>query len=103
MRKGEVGALTPGVYGEVEFQDNTTASLDSGVYTMCSLHTGQDVTVNVGPGSTLQIAGSFILSNGTTWGPPAQCGTRVLVRADGVSSNDNAINFARTLTCGASS
>ena len=49
-----------------EFQDNTTASLDSGVYTMCSLHTGQDVTVNVGPATTLQIAQDFVLSKGTT-------------------------------------
>jgi hypothetical protein len=93
--KGQTGSLVPGVYGAVEFQDNTTVTLQDGTYTMCSLHTGQDVRVTLGPRTVLQIAGSFILSNGTTFGQAAACAVPVYVRADGVSSNDNAINFAK--------
>ena len=52
----------------------------------------------------LQIAGSFILSNGTTWGPPGACvdqGARPCRRCGRQRQRDQL--RARTLTCGASS
>ncbi|HTN78850.1 MAG TPA: DUF5979 domain-containing protein, partial [Acidimicrobiales bacterium] len=95
VTKNQTGGLVPGTYGDVEFQDNTTVTLSNGTYTMCNLHTGQDVTVITGPLTVLQIAGAFTLSNGTVFGQNTGCAVPVYVRADGVKSNDNAINFAK--------
>jgi hypothetical protein len=107
VRKGETAVIPPGTYGDVEFQDNTDVRMRIGTYTMCSFHTGQDVTVSfhptergAAPKIVLRVARSFILSNDTQFGEEEDCHeTWVYVRADGLNpENDNAVNLAKDTT-----
>lgn len=86
--------LPPGTYGAVTLQDDTTTTLQPGIYNMCSLHVGKNATVTTVAGVELHIAQDFSVSNETTFGP--QCDVPVYVRADGLSgANDVAVSFSK--------
>ena len=98
VTKNGIGGLPVGTYGAVEFQDNSTVTLANGTYVICSLHTGQDVNVITGPLTVLQIGGSFILGNGTTFGQQNGCAVPVYVRT-ACRRMTTPSTSPRTLTC----
>jgi LPXTG-motif cell wall-anchored protein len=96
VRKGAPAfALAPGSYGAVESQDATTITLSAGVYEMCSLHLGQNVTFRAAVGTILYITGSLNIGNGTRFALDAACGLHAYVGGQGVGANDASINFGK--------
>jgi hypothetical protein len=98
VTNGSSATMPPGVYGNVNFQNGTTVTLQPGTYTMCNLTTGQHVTVvnPVGGGVVMQSERQFLINDDMQF-DGSDCDTipLVYVRADGVSSNDNAVRFGQ--------
>ncbi len=89
--------MTPGVYGDVYWQNGTTVTLLSGTYTMCRIRPAQNVTVNIQPGVVLQIAESFLMNSNWQFGG-SDCDDIpvVYVRSDGRDPhNDNSVRFSQ--------
>jgi uncharacterized repeat protein (TIGR01451 family) len=95
VAKGDTAMVSPGVYGEVTFHDNSRVAMEAGEYRVCSFHTGQDVQVTTAPGVTMLVQEQWELSPGAEFGGTGCAGIpRVLVRGTGIGNNDNSINFS---------
>jgi hypothetical protein len=88
--------MSPGVFGDVTWQNGTTITLTAGTYTMCRIATGQHVTVITQPGVVLQVAQDLLIKDDMHFdGPDCDTVPVVYVRGDGVSSNDNTVTFGQ--------
>jgi hypothetical protein len=89
--------MSPGVYGNVNWQNGTTVTLTAGTYTMCRMTAGQNVTVITQPGVVLQIARDFDGNDGMHFdGSSCNDIPIVYVRSDGLNpNNDNSVSFGR--------
>jgi hypothetical protein len=99
VTSGSSVSVPPGTYGDVVFQNGTTITLEPGVYTVCDLTTGQNVTVIAPPGVVFQSERRFLLNDGAVF-DGSDCATIPVVyaRADGVGANDNAVRFGQDST-----
>jgi hypothetical protein len=87
--------MTPGVYGEVEWQNATRVTLLAGTYTMCRITTGQNVRVSTQPGVVIQVAQDFLINDAMRFdGSDCDDIPVVYVRSDGKHpNNDNSVRF----------
>ena len=106
-RKGEVGALHAGCAAARSSSRTTRQRAWTVASTrMCSLHHGQDVTVNVGPGKRFRIRGLLHPEQRHVVGTAEpNAGTKVLVHTPSSRSTPTTTRTysPRTLTCTASS
>ena len=89
--------LPPGTYGDVEFQNGTKVTLSAGLYTMCSLHTGQNVVVTTAVGTELRVRKDVDIRDGTTFGQTSGCAVPVTVAGIDVKQNDRSISFGQNV------
>ena len=94
--KNGTATMSPGVFGDVEWQNGATVTLTAGTYTMCRITTGQHVTVITQPGVVLQVVQDFLIKDDMHFdGSDCNNIPIVYVRGDEVSSNDNAVTFGQ--------
>jgi hypothetical protein len=88
--------LPPGTYGDVNFQNGTTVTLESGEYTMCRFTSGQHVTVITEPNVVIGSQQDFLMRDDMHF-DGSDCATIpiVYVRGQGLSENDNAVTMGQ--------
>jgi hypothetical protein len=94
VTKNQTATIPPGIYGDANWQDGSTITLQAGVYVFCDIHGGGPVTINTEPGVDIRIANTFSVGNGSYFG--GACDVKVFVRGDDNAAND--VNFARNST-----
>jgi hypothetical protein len=88
--------MTPGVFGDVNWQNGTTVTLTAGTYTMCRITTGQHVTVITQPGVVLQVVEDFLIKDDMHFdGSDCNNVPIVYVRGNGVSANNNTVTLGQ--------
>jgi hypothetical protein len=90
--KNTAVTVPPGTYGEAHWKDGSTVTLSDGVYVFCSLRTGRNARVITSAGVDIRVAQTAHLGDDSDFG--TACDSRVYVRGDGVSPNDNTTNFS---------
>lgn len=88
--------LLPGVYGDLQVNDNAVLNLSAGLYDFRNFNIGKGVVVNVSDDTILQIDRGFFLGEGTTFGVGTSAGAQIYVGAWGLTgANDLAASLAR--------